>query len=141
MEVLSILLVLNLLLISVVIVLILKKKDKSITNVYTGIENMEDDEYFSKAVKRYYLDVISEPNMYICDRTTLKRTGQTESSSITIWAANDISDRRFYTHSGSKREEVKSLNSKLTSHDLVLLDKLCKAIADRNIKIEEKIFF
>lgn len=141
MELLSTLLVLNLILVSVIIVLFIKKNKVSLTNIYTGIDNMQDDEYFSKAVKQYYLDFIKEPNKYSNSGCTIQKSGSTASNDIVIWIANDIESRCFYTHSKEKQDEVKELNSKLTHFDKILLDKISKTIKDRNINLEEKIFF
>lgn len=109
--------------------------------MYAGIDKMEDNEYFSKPVKELYLDVIANPNKWEVANGVMQKCNKSERSDITIWAVNDIHSRKFYTHNKNLESKVKEYNSKLTHYDKELLDRLIKAVRDRKLKIEEKIFF
>lgn len=101
-----------------------------------SLENINLTDCFSKDVVSLYLGVLNETNRYSLNAHTL----DIADSTISIWAANGIDSRRFYTHDASKKQEVEERNKKLTHYDRLLLDKLVTAFKNRQDKLVTKFF-
>lgn len=114
------------------------KKNTIIKNMTAKIDadSLIIADCFSEDVIQLYFDVMQNREKYFLGKCTFEKEGDT----ITVWASNDIYNRKFYTHDESKKEQVEQMNSKLTYFDKVLLDNIIKAIGDRNKKILTKVF-
>lgn len=137
-----ILLVINLIVLIAGIIVIIQvnkvRSDKWIEFMVEKIsfENTNLTDCFSNNVVSLYLDVLNETNRYSLNAYTLDKVDST----ISIWAANGIDSRRFYTHDESKKQEVEERNKKLTHYDRLLLDKLVIAFKNRQDKLVTKFF-
>lgn len=90
---------------------------------------------FSKAVLDVYREALVNPDMFILHSDTTMSTPIHED--VTIWIANDISNRRFHSH--GNQELTKKLNSKLTHYDTLLLDQIYKSIKDRTDLLTKRL--
>ena len=108
---------------------ILQNKFKS-SILETLIENvsltLNNEKMLSKAVKELYLDFVNNPQDYTLGHCTMN----IKLEGISIWTANDIENRRFYTHDDKFKKSVKKLNSKVTQADRLLLDKMYRLMSD-----------
>lgn len=100
------------------------------------LENINPTDCFSKDVISFYLNVLKETNRYSLGNCILQEQG----NEISVWAANDITSRRFYTHNTELAEQVKIMNNKLTCYDKILLDKLVQSFKSRQDKLVTKFF-
>lgn len=91
---------------------------------------------FSPAVIELYGSILSEPQKWGLTEFLLKKYGD----DIGVWAANDLSSRRFYTHNEKLIPGVDELNKQLTHWDQVLLDKIIRAFHENSNQIHAKIF-
>jgi len=93
-------------------------------------------DYFSTKVLEIYRDILCHPNDWEVDHYNL----QNKKLKISIWAANAINDREFNSFNGWNSEEALKFNNELTLYDKILLDKLIKALRNRNESILLKFF-
>lgn len=100
------------------------------------LENINTTDCFSKDVISFYLNVLKETNRYSLGNCILQEQG----NEISVWAANDITSRRFYTHNTELAKQVKIMNNKLTCYDKILLDKLVQSFKSRQDKLVTKFF-
>lgn len=101
-----------------------------------SIENINLTDCFTKEVVALYISILNETNKF----TLTDHTLNVSDSDISIWACNDLDNRRFYTHNKEKQKEVDEMNSKLTYYDKLLLDKLIQAFKNRQDKLVTKFF-
>lgn len=130
----NILLIANIFILLVGIYFIIHKnkvtKDKLIHTLIDNVnlENINLDNCFSKEVIDVYLDVLKNTNDWTLGNYTLENKKINKS----IWIANDVNNRYFYTHNTDEKKNLENINNTLTKFDKILLEKI--ALSYKNME-------
>jgi len=113
-------------------------KDKFIQTLIDNVnlENINLDNCFSKEVIDVYLDVLKNTNDWQIGNCTLKN----EKTKQEIWIANDIDNRKFYTHNDDLKKDLELINKSLTKFDKILLDKIANSYKNRENNLLTRFF-
>ncbi len=113
-------------------------KDKFIQTLIDNVnlENINLDNCFSKEVIDVYLDVLKNTNDWQIGNCTLKN----EKTKQEIWIANDIDNRKFYTHNDDLKKDLELINESLTKFDKILLDKIANSYKNRENNLLTRFF-
>lgn len=151
-EVMTIVHFITMLIMIALLLALLKKRDKKeavadlgkeFVNIF--VEKLEADfiedsnvwKYFSRPVLQFYLRYLKNPNLFSIDKDNACSLDE-NGNEIMIWIANDMSHRRFYTHSTNKeiRENTEKWNKEITQYDRALLEDIKLIVEKRKPKQE-----
>jgi hypothetical protein len=113
-------------------------KDKFIHTLIDNVnlENINLDNCFSKEVIDVYIDVLKNTNDWQLGNCVLENKKNRKS----IWIANDIQNRAFYTQCDEIKKELELINNSLTKFDKILLEKIAISYKNRENGLVTRFF-